>query len=258
MTYRFFLGGRDLEMAEIRRLLHQHAPGLIEDKHLRWGAKASDYQAELARALDRGETPVLIELAEDLPADLLDPTRVVVVDHHGARAGADRTTSIEQVFTLLRLPSTCWTRRLELVAVNDRAHVKGLKAAGASLAEIAELRTLDRAEQGVTIEDEREAQRAILTRRVVQRLTIVETTSATSSAIADQMLPELGGPGYLRLLVAMPEQAAVFADGPAIVELANAYPGGWWGGALPEAGFWGMSWPVDRRGTLAAVVDLLR
>ncbi len=41
-----------------------------------------------------------------------------------------------------------------------------------------------------------------------------------SSAIADRMIPALGGPGYRRLLVAMPEKVAVFADGEAI----RAYP----------------------------------
>ena len=101
MAYRFFLGGRDLEMVEIRRLLDRHAAGRIEDKRLAWGAALSAYREELLAALARGETPVMIELADDLLADLFDRARVIVVDHHGPLAGHDRPTSIEQVFALL-------------------------------------------------------------------------------------------------------------------------------------------------------------
>ena len=150
MAYRFFLGGRDLEMVEIRRLLDRHAAGRIEDKRLAWGAALSAYREELLAALARGETPVMIELADDLLADLFDRARVIVVDHHGPLAGHDRPTSIEQVFALLGLPAAAWTRRLALVAANDRAHVAGMRALGATPDEIAEIRAADRAAQGVS------------------------------------------------------------------------------------------------------------
>ena len=153
MTHRFFLGGRDLEMVEIRRLLDRHAADRIEDKGLAWGAAVSAYHSELLAALPRGETPVLIELKDDLPADLFDRGRTVVVDHHGPLAG-HRPTSIEQIFALLDLPAEAWTRRLELVAANDRTHVAGMRALGATAGEIAEIRAADRAAQGVTAADE--------------------------------------------------------------------------------------------------------
>jgi len=240
---RYFLGGQDLEMAEIRTLLERHAPGQIVDRHLPWGARYSDYQAEIVQTLSTGQTPVLIELRDDLPPDLFDRSRVIVVDHHDNRAGADQPTSLEQIFDLLRLPKSAWTRHHEMVAANDRAHVAGLRAVGASYAEIAAIRAADRAAQGVTEDDEREAKRAIAARRTEGAVTVVSTTSHTSSAIADRMLPEAGGPGYGRLLVIMPEKLAVFADGPAIAMLAERYPQSWWGGNLPHSGFWG----IERR-----------
>ena len=52
MRHRFFLGGRDLEMAEIRKLLDRHARDRIEDRHLPWGAKLSQYRDELLAASD--------------------------------------------------------------------------------------------------------------------------------------------------------------------------------------------------------------
>ena len=154
MNRRFFLGGRDLEMLEIRRLLDRHAAGRIEDKGLAWGAALSAYREELLAALSRGETPVLIELMDDLPPALFDRGRVIVVDHHGPLAGHDRPTSIEQVFALLGLPAAAWTRHLALVAANDRAHVVGMRALGATAQEIAEIRAADRAVQGVSAADE--------------------------------------------------------------------------------------------------------
>jgi hypothetical protein len=258
MIYRFFLGGRDLEMVEIRGLLDCYAPGQIEDKGLPWGAALSAYRTELLAALALGETPVLIELADDLPADLFNRGRTIVVDHHGPLAGHDRPTSVEQVFALLDLPAAAWTRWLALVAANDRAHVAGMRALGATADEIAEIRAADRAAQGVSAADEAEARRAIAARRRDGRVTLVETTSHTSSAVADLMLLELGGPGYERLLVVMPDKVGVFGDGAAIEALGEAYPRSWWGGDLPEAGYWGMSLPAEPRHVIEELVARLR
>jgi hypothetical protein len=258
MTYRFFLGGRDLEMREIGKLLSRHAPNQLEDKGLAWGARFSDYHEELIAALRRGETPVIVELFDDLPLDVLDRSRIVIVDHHGDDAGHGRPTSIEQVFRLLNLPQREWTRWLALVAANDRAHVAGLRELGADPEEIAEVRAADRAAQGLTPADEAEARRALAARRQEGRLTVVETTGSTSSAIADLILPDLGGPGYDRLLVTMPEEVAVFGDGDAIAALAKRYPGSYWGGDLPRAGFWGMSLRSPRSGSLNSLIEQLR
>lgn len=82
----FFLGGYDLEMVTIRELLVEHAPGLYYDRKLSWGARASNYRTEIEAVLGREDVPVLVELAMDLP---LDPDRMVVVDHHGERAGME-------------------------------------------------------------------------------------------------------------------------------------------------------------------------
>jgi hypothetical protein len=252
MTHRFFLGGRDLEMAEIRRLLERHAPGRFEDKGLAWGAALSAYHRELLDALRRGETPVLIELADDLPPDAFDRGRAVVVDHHGPLAGRDRPTAIEQVFALLRLPAAAWTRHLALVAANDRGHVAALRELGATPEEIAAIRAADRAAQGVTPADEAEAERAIAARRCEGRLTIVETATDRSSPVTDRLLRELGGPGYDRLLVIGPAEVNVFADGPAIEDLRQAHPRSWSGGDLPAAGFWGMTTGGGRRDAIIA------
>lgn len=246
-------------MAAIRELLERFAPGRFTDKRLAWGARVSDYRDEIAAALNRGETPVLIELTDDLPADAFDRARTIVVDHHGARAGADRPTSLEQVFALLGRPAGAWTRDLALIAANDRGHIEAMRAFGAGDDEIRSVRARDRAAQGVSAAEEDAASAAIAGRRVIGRLTRVTVPHDRSTAVADLMEPALGGPGYDALLVEMPTKLAFFGDGAGVAWLAAAVPGSWSGGALPDRGFWGAVLPpgADRDRLIAALTARL-
>ncbi|MGQ3028815.1 MAG: hypothetical protein ACT60Q_10875, partial [Ferrovibrionaceae bacterium] len=164
----YFLGGADLEMVVIGELLARHAPGRTHDRGLRWDtAKASAYLPEIEASLAAGRRPVLVELPDDLP-DGIDRARLRFVDHHGEAAGANRPTSLEQVFDLLGLDRRHdWNRRLALVAANDRGAIRGLEAAGASADEIVAIRRADRAAQGITTGEEAEALAALAARRSV-------------------------------------------------------------------------------------------
>ena len=104
-------------------------------------------------------TPVLVELELDLPADI-PRERLHIVDHHGALAGADRPTSIEQIFALLELPADEWTRDLALIAANDRGHTVGMERLGATLQERLDIRKRDRAAQGITEQEETQGREA--------------------------------------------------------------------------------------------------
>lgn len=234
--YEFFLGGRDLEMATVRELLAAEAPGRVHDRGLAWGARASAYRDEIAAALERGRTPVLIELEPDLD---LDPARVVRIDHHGAAAG--RPTSLEQVFELLGLPQRRWTRRLELVAANDLGGIDGLLAAGAGCEEVRRLRAEDRSAQAITEEQETQAAEAAdrLETAAGGRLTIARLPHGRTAALTDRLHAALGGPGYDNLLVNSPDEVDFFGDGALVRALDSAFPGGWLGGDLPARGYWG-------------------
>ncbi|TVR81414.1 MAG: hypothetical protein EA405_08715 [Rhodospirillales bacterium] len=246
-------------MAAIRELLERHASGRFTDKRLAWGAKVSDYRDEIAGVLGRGDTPVLIELTDDLPADAFDRERTIVVDHHGSRAGADRPTSLEQVFALLGRPAGEWTRELALIAANDKGHIAAMRAFGAADEEIRVIRARDRAAQGVKAADEDSARKAIAARRVIGHLTWVVVPQDRSTAVADLIEPALGGPGYDALLVEMPTKLAFFGDGTSVARLAAAVPGSWFGGALPDRGFWGALLPpgADRARLIAALITRL-
>jgi hypothetical protein len=239
MTWRFFLGGHDLEMREIRALLNE--AGLeqcIVDHELAWGARASAYEGDIRAAIATGETPVLIELTDDLPCDFLK-AGLVNIDHHGSRAGADAPSALRQVYDLVgRRHGLAWTRQRALVEANDVGHVPALRAMGATPEEIRAIRDADRRAQGVSAATEQESRRAAAAAQRRGALTLVRTTAPTSSAIADFLLPEYGGPGADDLIVVMPDKIAFFGLGTVIDRLKDT-PGSWYGGALPARGYWG-------------------
>ncbi len=231
--YQFFLGGYDLEMQTLSQLLHAQGQPLV-DKHLNWGASAIDYRDEISEALTQGYTPVLIELSH---TDGLQG--VICIDHHGSAAGHNKPCSLRQVFDLLQLPESQWSRYYQLVAANDIGHTPAMKALGASQAEIQAIRQADRTAQGITPEQEATADAALQLTQQRGEITIVELPHNRVACITDRLDPNLGGPGYQTLWVRSPEEENVFASGEVIQRLATRFPQSWWGGALPQYGFWG-------------------
>jgi hypothetical protein len=49
----------------------------------------------------------------------------------------------------------------------------------------------------------------------------------------------LGGPGFENLLIVSPSELNFFGEGRIVLDLNEAFPGGWLGGSLPDRGFWG-------------------
>ena len=247
--YHVFLGGQDLEMTAIATLARAAlGPAAVSDKALGWGAAASAYASEIAAAAARGVTPVLVELHPDMPL----PAGSVLVDHHGARAG--EPTSLEQVFALLRLPAAAWTRDFALIAANDRGHVAGLRAMGASAQEIARIRAADRRAQGITLEEEAAGRAALAAaERRPDGLIVARLPHGRAATLTDPLAES--GAADSELLALMPGEVAFFGTGARVAALDAAFPGGWSGGELPRRGFWGCHFDgaVDAAPLLAAL-----
>lgn len=241
----FFLGGRDLEMEAIRALLDRCSSGRIHDKGLSWGARTSDYAAEIEACLAAGRRAVLVELVDDRGFEQREG--VIVVDHHGSRSGSDRPTSLEQIFELIGRPRSEWTRELALVAANDRGHVRAMKAMGASVEEMQRVRAADRAAQGISPDEEREGEAAAHQRRELLhgRLTVVDLPHARTATVGDVLDADLGGPGYTNLVILSPTSTTVFGEGSVIDALRTRWPEGWYGGDLPQRGYWGVGRRLD-------------
>jgi hypothetical protein len=147
-NYNFFLGGQDGEMIAIREILERNDIA-FEDKKIGWGAKASAYAEKIEAAVAAGFIPVLVELEIDITV----PHGAIVVDHHNERAG--EPASILQVLALLGIEPT---RHDFLVAANDTGFLHGLLRFGATSEEILDIRLGDRGSQGITPEQEAQAE----------------------------------------------------------------------------------------------------
>ena len=235
------LGGHDAEMLAIASICREAGIEVV-DKQLRWGASASAYTEEIATAVSEGKTPVLIELALDMEL----PENAIIVDHHNENAG--KPASVLQVLDLLGLEPT---REQQLIAANDSGYIPGMMALGATPEEIAAVRLADRAAQGITTEQEAEAERAIAAAKVVNGVTIVKMAHSKTAPVCDRLFnPDK----EQRLLILSEDGESNFFGNGELCQLlrgedtgtktAEGYPifshfGGWVGGNLPTSGFWG-------------------
>lgn len=174
--YIYFLGGNDLEMVEIRKILSvQKAPFI--DKQLAWGAKMSDYKDEIAK-LTPTEVPIFVELEQDMQLDIVHE----IIDHHGLYS--HKPSSIEQIAKKFEIKLD---RFQTLVAINDKSYIQGLKKFGASKQEIEIIRQLDKLAQGVTQEDEVLADEALKGTKMVNKIPVIFSKTNRFSAIADKV-----------------------------------------------------------------------
>lgn len=176
----FLLGGKDLEMQEIARMLK--AKGIeVCDRQLDWaGARVSAYEDVLETYRD---TPYIIygvELQEDKGISI--PDNYVAIDHHNENSS--RKSSLEQVAEVLGVKLS---RHQQLVAANDSAYLDGLRGMGATPQEIREIRRLDRLAQGVTEEEEQDAIQAIKEARKYRNLWVIRSGHSRFSPICDRI-----------------------------------------------------------------------
>ncbi|GBC59998.1 hypothetical protein DENIS_0940 [Desulfonema ishimotonii] len=231
-------------MAEIRSVLCSRNMA-FHDRRLSWGAKLSAYADEMGRLPD-GATPVFIELIPDIPF----PDGAVVIDHHGERAGRDEPTALGQVADLLDIRLN---RRQQLISANDRGHIRGMEAMGATPDEIMEIRALDRKAQGVTEEDERLAQETVekCLEIVGPSGVIIHSLTNRTSAVTDRIYGQ-----FRHIFIYTPDgQMHYFGTGHMVGQLRKCYekfqgtnPSAefWFGVDLPDYGFFGTDTPLDK------------
>lgn len=235
------LGGYDAEMLAIADACRKAGVAVV-DKHLGWGAAASAYQEEIAQAISEGMIPVLVELSLDIEL----PETAIVVDHHNENAG--RPASILQVLDLLGVEPT---RRQQLIAANDCGYIPGMLALGATPEEVAAVRLADRAAQGITPEQEREAERAIAAAEAINGVTIVRMAHSKTATVCDRLFSQ---DKEQRLLILSGDGESNFFGNGELCRLLQgedtgkkteqgytiySHFGGWIGGNLPTSGFWG-------------------
>lgn len=169
----FLLGGADLEMLEIKKLLTQQEQAFV-DKKLSWGAKLSFY----ADILNDKTHYYGIELTEDIPL----PLNYTTIDHHNN--AQNKKSSLEQIADILGVKLS---RYQTLVALNDKGYIPAMENFGATEVEIELIRQQDRAAQGATNEDEILAQISIDTAKKNNSVLIIESQTPYFSTIVDRV-----------------------------------------------------------------------
>ncbi len=198
----FLLGGHDLEMEEIARLLKQKTI-VFYDRGLDWShARLSAYREEMDRYGNCPGTEVYgIELQEDIPTE--EWRNYFRIDHHNDYSG--RPSSLEQVAALLH---TELSRRQRLIAANDAGYIPAMRDLGATEEEIREVRLADRQMQGCTDEDECLAELAIKTGlRRVGDLLVVKSLTSRFSPVCDRLWP------YNKLLIYTDDTLCYYGQG---------------------------------------------
>ena len=168
----FLLGGSDLEMQEIKKLLIKHNKHYI-DKKLSWGAKLSDY----INIIDKNGIYFGIELIEDVAP----PQNYIAIDHHNDLQ--NKPSSLEQVADIL---NTKLNRYQQLVALNDKGYIPAMQEFGATEVEIDLIRQKDREAQGVTKQDEILAKLSLENRKKEGTILIIKALTDKFSPIIDR------------------------------------------------------------------------
>lgn len=194
----FLLGGYDLEMLTIKRLLDGREDCVVADHHLRWNnAKLSSYRKELH--FFPNANVYGIELQEDI----LTPKNYHRIDHHNDFA--DRPSALEQVASLIDVRLN---RYQTLVAANDKGYIPAMIAQSATKEEIDAIRREDRAAQGITEKEEKLAEISI-TENLTEKgdLLVVRSLTSHFSAITDRLFP------YRSLLVYTESEWSFYGEG---------------------------------------------
>ena len=211
----FLLGGHDLEMIEIKKIIDEQKVRYF-DYNLEWGACLSAYQ----NILNNEDHFIGIELYKDTQI----PNHYIEIDHHNENI--HKPSSIEQVAELFGIKLNRWQ---QLVAANDSGYIPEMKCLGATIAEIDSIRKADRKEQGVSEEDERLSVESIRNhQQIISGIKVIFSLSNKFSPITDLLYPfeELIVYNNLSLVYYGPKTIELSSQYKILIEKGMAYTGG--------------------------------
>ena len=182
-------------------------------------------------------------------------TPVVVIDHHGDRSGepasvlqvmaalggqvltdlaqeaewgncydkADALRAAALVRGALNLSNE--TRRwVELVAANDAGYIPAMLALGATPEEVARVRLADRSAQGITPEQELQAEEAIAASEVVGEMVVVHLAHSKCATVSDRLFGEYPSGRENLLILSGDGEVNYFGDGALCAALKEKFP----------------------------------
>ena len=232
----------DLEAKTIIELLQRNGEEYLVTGQA-WGASLEqleeEIKAKIEEAKQRGQDVYGIELQGN-------PEGVINVDHHiyGEDDRSNPKSSIEQVANILGVELSLDE---QFVSANDKGYIPAMEKLGSELGIkredlqeiIANIRMRDRQMQGVTMEQEAQAQEAVeeLGDLSEKRDYIsMNLPHSKTSTVTDRLYGK-----YDNLLITSADGETNFFGKTEIIQMLNEkFQGGWSGGQLDQGnGFWG-------------------
>lgn len=232
----------DLEAKTIVEMLQREGEDFLVTGQA-WGASWEKLEEELKAKIEEAKREQKTVYGVELQGD---SNGAINVDHHtyGEDDRSNPKSSIEQVAEILGVELTLDE---QFVSANDKGYIPAMEKLGAELglsAEdlqeiIANIRMRDREMQGVTPEQEAQAQEAVerLGEIAEKREYIqLDLPHSKTSTVTDRLYGK-----YDNLLITSGDGETNFYGTTEIIQMLNErFPGGWSGGQLDQgSGFWG-------------------
>jgi len=204
MNTLFLLGGHDLEMLEIKKLLENNGHD-VSDANLRWDNAYLDAYQDV---LEQHPQTAFVGIELRGPHHLAINYHYTLIDHHNELSR--RPASILQVAAMLSIDPD---RRMLLVAANDSGYIPAMEALGATPDEITAIRQEDRRAQGITQNDEALAELSINEHILkTDKAIIVHSLTPRFPSICDRLYP------YSSLLIYTDQEWVFYGIGKSEIE----------------------------------------
>ncbi len=179
----FLLGGKDLEMEEIKSVLDSKKLKYLNNT-LSWDdATLRQYEKQLNTDTTYYAIELNIDDTNAIDKKLLSTYDIRIIDHHGDKHNHKEASLLQILKLLEEIP----TPRQKLIAVNDARYIEGMLCLGATDKEIKDIRDADRESQGVVLHDDTTAKIDVKQRIVKKDISIVYAHTPHFSAITDSL-----------------------------------------------------------------------
>ena len=232
----------DLEAKTIIKMLKREGERFLVTGQT-WGASWDKLEEQIKEEIEKAKEWKKVVYGVELQGD---SDGAINIDHHiyGKDDRSNPKSSIEQVAEILGIELTIDE---QFVSANDKGYIPAMEKLGNELGInqedlkeiISNIRMRDREMQGVTIEQEAEAQEAVDKLgdlKEKRRYISMDLPHSKTSTVTDRLYGK-----YDNLLVTSADGETNFFGATKIIEMLNEkFPGGWSGGQLDQgSGFWG-------------------
>ena len=232
----------DLEAKAIIEMLEREGEEYIVTGQA-WGASWENLEEEIKQKIEKAKRSKIEVYGVELQGN---KDGVINIDHHiyGEDDRSNEKSSLEQVADILKVELTLDE---QFVSANDKGYIPEMEKLGRKLGIskedlkeiISNIRMRDREMQGVTIEQEIQAQGAVEELGDISEkrdYISIDLPHSKTSTVTDRLYGK-----YDNLLITSADGETNFFGTTEIINMLNEkFPGGWSGGQLDKGnGFWG-------------------